>query len=345
MESGDISVVAKAGRIEVVKKTRMPTGKKPKTIWSDSKFSGTTYGTKLLIDILGKHDFSYPKSVHLVAECLRYWAGQGASVLDYFAGSGTTGHAVINLNREDGGQRKFILVEMGEYFDTVLVPRIAKVMFAPEWRNGKPKRMVSEEEAQRTPRIVKIIRLESYDDALHNMVSPTALERAAAYEAPYKALEGEGAFRLKYWITLPLEQSETMLRALDLRRPFDYSLEILTDDGPQRKPVDLVETFNYLYGLRVRRYKTWRNPDDNEREYRVVKARDREGRRRILVIWRDMEGLDIEKDRAFLERKMREMQDAGETWDEILINGDTPTPGIASLDPLFKELMMTGETA
>ena len=58
-----------------------------------------------------------------------------------------------------------------------------------------------------------------------------------------------------------------------------------------------------------------------------------------------MDGLDTEKDRAFLERKLHEMQDAGETWDEILINGDTPTPGIASLDPLFKELMMTGETA
>ncbi len=271
--------------------------------------------------------------------------GINDQMMDFFAGSGSSGHAVINLNREDGGQRRFILVEMGEYFDTVLVPRIAKVMFTPEWRHGKPRRLATVEEAQRTPRIVKIIRLESYDDALHNIAAPTALERAAAQEKPIKDLEGEDAFRLKYWITLPLEQSETMLRALNLRRPFDYSLEILTDDGPQRKPVDLVETFNYLYGLRVRRYETWRNPEDESREYRVVKARDREGRRRILVIWRDMDGLDAEKDRAFLERKIREMEDAGETWDEILINGDTPTPGIASLDPLFKELMMTSETA
>jgi len=43
----------------------------------------------------------------------------GAICLDYFAGSGTTGHAVINLNREDSGQRRFILAEMGDYFDTV----------------------------------------------------------------------------------------------------------------------------------------------------------------------------------------------------------------------------------
>jgi len=59
-------------------------------------------------------------------------------VLDYFAGSGTTGHAVINLNREDGGRRKFILVEMADYFDTVLLPRLKKVTFSPEWKDGNP---------------------------------------------------------------------------------------------------------------------------------------------------------------------------------------------------------------
>lgn len=329
-------------------KDRIKTGIRPKSVWTGARYDASSHGTKLLQKILGRNAyFSYPKSIYLVYDSIWIAAKtkQKATILDYFAGSGTTGHAVINLNREDGGQRKFILVEMGEYFDTVLVPRIAKVMFTPEWRDGKPKRLATQEEAQRTPRVVKIIRLESYDDALHNIAAPTALERAAALEQPVINLDGEDAFRLKYWITLPLEQSETMLRTLNLRRPFEYSLEILTDDGPQRKPVDLVETFNYLYGLRVRRYETWRNPEDGSREYRVVKARDREGRRHILVIWRDMDGMDTEKDRAFLERKMREMEDAGETWDEILINGDTPTPGIASLDPLFKERMMTGETA
>ena len=94
-------------------------------------------------------------------------AGDGVKiVLDYFAGSGTTGHAVINLNREDGGERKFILVEMGEHFDTVLLPRIKKVIYAPEWKAGKPQRMATKEEAERSPRIVKYIRLESYEDAL-----------------------------------------------------------------------------------------------------------------------------------------------------------------------------------
>jgi len=93
-------------------------------------------------------------------------------MLDYFAGSGTTTHAVINLNREDGVRRKFILVEMGEYFDTVLLPRIKKVTFSPEWKDGKPKRMATAEEAERSPRIVKYLRLESYEDALNNLREP-----------------------------------------------------------------------------------------------------------------------------------------------------------------------------
>ena len=59
-------------------------------------------------------------------------------ILDFFAGSGTTGHAVLNLNRADGKDRRFILVESGEHFDTVLLPRILKAMVAGGWREGRP---------------------------------------------------------------------------------------------------------------------------------------------------------------------------------------------------------------
>ena len=58
-------------------------------------------------------------------------------VLDFFAGSGTTAHAVISLNRQDQGHRKYILVEQGEYFDTVLKPRIQKVFYSSDWKDGK----------------------------------------------------------------------------------------------------------------------------------------------------------------------------------------------------------------
>jgi adenine-specific DNA-methyltransferase len=87
-----------------------------------------------------------------------------AVFLDYFAGSGTTGHAVINLNREDGGNRKFILVEMGNYFNTVTKPRLKKVIYAKDWKDGKPQNRNTG-----VPQIFKYIRLESYEDTLNNI--------------------------------------------------------------------------------------------------------------------------------------------------------------------------------
>ena len=66
-------------------------------------------------------------------------------------------------------------------------------------------------------------------------------------------------------------------------------------------------------------------------------------RRRILVLWRDMEGLDPEVERRFLKSQLDAMAMNGKTWDEFLINGNTPIPGVSSLDPLFKRLMMRGE--
>ena len=110
--------------------------------WIDKRHNAGEWGANLLTDIMGKRNtFSYPKSIHIVADAIGAVSGDSnMTVLDYFAGSGTTGHAVINLNREDDGRRKFILVEMGDHFDTVLLPRLKKVAFSPEWKNGTAKR-------------------------------------------------------------------------------------------------------------------------------------------------------------------------------------------------------------
>ena len=142
-----------------------------RTVWNGAEFNAAEHGSTLLRNILGSvGEFSFPKSIWTVWHSLRVARlDHDDLALDFFAGSGTTGHAVINLNREDGGRRKFILVEMGDYFDTVLLPRIKKVTFTPEWKDGKPKRLATSEEAERSPRIVKVLRLESYEDALNNL--------------------------------------------------------------------------------------------------------------------------------------------------------------------------------
>ncbi len=159
--AGEVGVLARAGRIEVVKKSRMPPGKKPKTLWKDPAHSATSHGSKLLDDLVGSAAFTYPKSVHLVRDCLDAWAGRDAVVLDYFAGSGTTAHAVIDLNRADGGRRKYVLVEVGDHFDTVLKPRIMKVVYSPHWRRRRPTRRDAG-----TSHFFQYLHLESFEEAL-----------------------------------------------------------------------------------------------------------------------------------------------------------------------------------
>jgi adenine-specific DNA-methyltransferase len=290
--------------------------------------------------------FLAPKPTSFVGRFVRQTLRGSSPVLDYFAGSGTTGHAVINLNREDGGRRKFILVEMADYFDTVLVPRIKKVMFTQEWREGKPKRLATKEEAERTPRLVKVLRLESYEDALHNTFSDSNSERLSGREKAYRQVLGDEEYRIRYLVKLPLEASDSMLSLAKLEHPFDYTIETLSDYGPKAQNVDLVETFNWLYGLRVRRIFTWVSEKEKTgkgkegRLYRAISGTDREGKKRVLVVWRDMTGLDPVKDREFLEAKAKETGPFEEQW----VNGDSAAKGFASLDALFKRLMAGDET-
>jgi adenine-specific DNA-methyltransferase len=82
------------------------------THWFDKKYNATFYGTRLLEKLLGrKLRVSFPKSLYTVVDVLKIMTNKGDIVLDFFAGSGTTGHATLELNKEDGGNRKFILVE------------------------------------------------------------------------------------------------------------------------------------------------------------------------------------------------------------------------------------------
>jgi adenine-specific DNA-methyltransferase len=289
--------------------------------------------------------FKNPKPVELLSSLLSFVTVTERPVLDYFAGSGTTGHAVINLNREDGGRRKFILAEMADYFDTVLVPRLKKVMFTPEWKDGKPKRFATKEEAERTPRIVKILRLDSHEDALHNTFFESNIERLSDREKAHRQVVGDEEYRIRYLLKLPVDGSDSMLDLSGLEHSFDYAIEVLTDNGPRARTVDLVETFNWLYGLRVHRFFHWLNEVDKTnrheqgRVYRAVRGTDREGRRRVLVVWRDMTDIDPVKDREFLETRVKEVGPVEERW----VNGDSAAKDFASLDAPFKRLMVGGE--
>ena len=93
-------------------------GMLPLTVWDDKKYSSTEYGTNMLIDLFKNKFFDYPKSLYAVIDSLLAAnISRDSLVLDFFSGSATTAHAVMQLNAEDGGKRKFIMVQLPEATD------------------------------------------------------------------------------------------------------------------------------------------------------------------------------------------------------------------------------------
>jgi len=102
-------------------------GEKAKTIWDKPHYSGQS-GTHELKSVLGEKNFSYPKSPHLIIDVLKITTSDNDIILDFFGGSGTTAHAVLELNRADGGNRQFILCEQMHYVETVTKERVKQVI-------------------------------------------------------------------------------------------------------------------------------------------------------------------------------------------------------------------------
>jgi len=243
-------------------------------------------------------------------------------VLDFFAGSGTTGHAVIDLNREDGGNRKYILVEMGEYFETVLKPRILKVIYSKDWKDGKP---VSREG---TSHALKYIKLESYEDALNNIAFTHEADGQEALK-----LYGDD-YLLRYMLDFETRGSETLLNFEKLAAPFRYRLRLRDGEASREVPVDLPETFAYLLGLHVRGRKVYH---DGQRRYLVYRGSTPEWGE-VVAIWRDTENwgeADFERDRDFVQGN-----GLTEGADEVFVNGDSFIPKARPLEGVFKRLML-----
>jgi len=296
-------------------------------------FDDTQVDTKTILPGMGI-DFDFPKPLSFVRRLVEASTVENSIVLDCFAGSGTTAHAVIDINREDGKKRRFVLFEHGDYFDKTLKLRIEKVMFSPAWKDNKPTRLATKDEAARTPRLVKVLRLESYEDALHNLATDTTLAASKAKASAFHSALGAENYRLNYIARLPMEASASMLQTERLDHPFHYALEILTDDGAEARKVDLVETFNWLLGVDVQRVRHWQH---EKRDYLAIMGSDR-ANKNLLVVWRDTADLNPKTERVFLEKQVAALtKDA--PFDRMLINGDSATPGFETLDTLFKQLM------
>lgn len=115
IESGDLMVTGKDAD-GAVQLTKVANQRSPLTIWNQASHSTSGHGTKLVKDLLSDRTFPYPKSLYAVEDALRFVVSSKpeAIVLDFFAGSGTTAHAVMRLNRQDGGRRHCISVTNNE---------------------------------------------------------------------------------------------------------------------------------------------------------------------------------------------------------------------------------------
>lgn len=283
--------------------------------WFDAKYSATEHGTALLKNLFGTSPFSYPKSIHAVVDAV-YIAGgadRNAVVLDYFAGSGTTGHAVIKMNRQDGGNRHYILVEQGEYFDSVTKPRLEKVVYCSEWDDGKPAAG-----SDGSSHAFKMIRIEGYEDALNNL----SLRRSQAQGELLGSMtqETKDDYLLRYMLNV--ESRDSLLSVDSFRKPFDFSLKVSVDSAgaSEVRKVDLVETFNYLIGLKVRHTEL-----ATERGYVRVEGTLPSGEE-ALILWRDCDKIDYEKLKQYTNRF--DLNTREKTFDVVYINGDNNIPTV-----------------
>jgi adenine-specific DNA-methyltransferase len=319
-------------------------------------------GSNDLDRLFGSRDiFKNPKPAELLGRVLPFVTSQACQTLDFFAGSGTTGHAVINLNREDGGQRRFILVEMGDYFDTVLLPRIMKVTYTPEWKDGKPKRLATPEEAERSPRIVKVVRLESYEDSLNNLETRRTKEQQGLLDlAQAQGTEGlKEQYTLRYMLDVETRGSQSLLNVHAFTDPTAYKLKVKRpgSDESREVNVDLLETFNWLIGLTVKTIaapQTFsaafeRDSEDRLRLkgrlkqeveapywFRTVTGTTPDGRR-TLIIWRKLTG-EPEQDNLVLDEWFTKQGYSAKDseFDLIYVNGGNNLENLKTADDLWK---------
>lgn len=318
-----ISKISSDGSYQIYRKYRPnQEGTLPGTWWSDSKYSASESGTKVLQDIFGEKLFSFPKSIYAVKDALlamNLGSQYSGMALDYFAGSGSTGHAVINLNREDGGSRKYILVEMGQYFDTVTKPRVQKVIYSADWKDGKPVGR------QGSSHAFKYLRLESYEDVLNNL-------QLKAKDDQQQQLGLNDRFQEEYMLSylLDVESKGSLLNVGHFENPFDYKLNIIKDNEQVPTKVDLVETFNYLIGLQV-------HTTERIRGFHVVTGENRAGER-ILVIWRNLQEKNNADLNTFFQKQQYNTRD--QEFDRIYVNGDNNLENLKIGDEKWKVVLI-----
>ena len=296
----------------------------PKSMWITDRYDASSKGTNILNNIIPNSGFDYPKSVYTVEDNIFIGSTKDDIVIDFFAGSATTAHAIHNLYRKENKCRNFILCDMANYFNSVTKVRTERIIYSPDWKDGKP---VSR---QGISQCFKYMRLEQYEDTLNNLKIKEQ-QTAAQFN------EGSGfkeSYMLEYM--LDVETRDSLLNLKMFENPFALTLKTTKDNELVDTEVDMVETFNYLIGLNVETEDWYR--DEN---ICVVQGYTHRDNLHTLVIWRNCKEIDNEQLNQFFERMNFRTRDS--EFDLIYVNGDNLLPNLRRDEDNWKVVLIEEE--
>ena len=277
-------------------------------------------------------------------------------VVDFYAGSGTAAQAVIDLNSEDGSNRRFVVGDISASVHDVVWPRVKKACYARSWKDGKPVNRGGGRSL-----VCKQVVLESYEDALNNLETRRTDKQQLLLDAP----EAQGAdglreqYILRYMLDIETRGSPSLLNVQAFTDPTAYKLKVKRPGSDESREinVDLLETFNWLVGLTVRHIaapQTFSAAFERDTEKRLrLKGRLKQeadgpywfrtvtgttpDRRRTLVIWRKLSG-ELEQDNLVLDEWFtRQGYSAKDSeFDLIYVNGGNNLENLKTPDDLWK---------
>jgi adenine-specific DNA-methyltransferase len=272
--------------------------------------------------------FQTENSEILLKRVIESTSNEGDLVMDFFLGSGTTTAVAHKL------KRKWIGVEMGEHFYSVVLPRMKKVLAYDKSGISKEKDVKEKYNENNAGGFFKYQIIEQYEDTLDNIELKEDKKAQELFKDEYL---------IKYFLDFETKDSPYLLNIEKLKNPFAYKLKVnLSEVGePQEVIVDIPETFNYLLGIKLRNIKKRKN---NGKDYLFILG-EKEGQT-YAIVWRELSSNeeDVKKDKEFIKKELKD-------WKPQIVYVNCPentvlTPDFGNfqaelryIEPEFKKLM------
>ncbi len=270
-------------------------------IWTDIPWNGISHEGRVILNKGKKPEALIKRILDISTEPMDL-------VLDFFVGSGTTCAVAHKL------KRKWIGIEMGDYFDEKAMTRMKNVLSGEQ--SG-----ISKESNWMGGGFFKYQYLEQYEDSLNNI----------EFAVPNDNALNSKDYKIKYMLNFETKNGAEFLNLSELDHPFNFKLKFVDTYGTKDSNIDLIETFNYIAGVNV---KSMERKLDQNMQYVVVKGQMKG--KEVIIVWRE-KGNDFDpvRDKEFVEKEIIK----GE-YVEILVNGNSLIKEAKSIDEVFKSNIM-----